>query len=206
MLSLGVDLAGSSRRPTGVCLLDEDLNAETWVVYTDEKVLEAALEFQPKVVAIDAPLSLPHGRSCVDDKTGPHLRECDKALLKLGIRFFPVTLGPMRVLTARGIRLKNALEARGFNVIEVYPGGAQDVLGIPRKAAGRGALRSGLERLGIKGLKSDVSADELDAVTAALVGLLYLRGEASVLEGRDGAIVMPPLKDRVQRSQRGNTR
>jgi len=63
------------------------------------------------IVAIDAPLSLPTGRKSIEQKTGVHLRECDKELLKRGIKFFPVTLGPMRKLTSRGITLRRILES-----------------------------------------------------------------------------------------------
>ncbi|RLE69368.1 MAG: DUF429 domain-containing protein [Thermoprotei archaeon] len=191
MKSLGVDLAGSARRRTGMCLLDERLVAETWIVYTDSEILNAVLRLKPDVVAVDAPLTLPKGRRSIDDARGPHLRECDRALLKMGIRFFPVTLGPMRMLTARGIRLRSELERLGFNVIEVYPGGAQDLLGIPRKSRGLEGLRRGLEKLGVKGLSERMTGDELDAVTAAYVGLLYLKGEALLLRGVDGMMVMP---------------
>lgn len=205
MLSLGVDLAGSERRPTGLCLLDRELNARVWVAYTDSEILEAARATRPDVVAVDAPLSLPRGRRSLEDAGGPHLRECDRALLELGIRFFPVTLGPMRLLTARGMRLKGLLEAEGLKVIEVYPGGAQDLLGIPRKTRGLELLREGLERLGVKGLRPGMSGDELDAVTAAYVGLLYLRGEAVALGGGDGAIVMPRPPPGFTRRGRGSS-
>jgi len=174
-----------------MCLLDERLVAETWIVYTDSEILNAVLRLKPDVVAVDAPLTLPKGRRSIDDARGPHLRECDRALLKMGIRFFPVTLGPMRMLTARGIRLRSELERLGFNVIEVYPGGAQDLLGIPRKSRGLEGLRRGLEKLGVKGLSERMTGDELDAVTAAYVGLLYLKGEALLLRGVDGMMVMP---------------
>ncbi|MEM0042403.1 MAG: DUF429 domain-containing protein [Thermofilaceae archaeon] len=211
MLSLGVDLAGSPKRPTGMCIIDEGLNAKTWIAYNDEEIIRAVLEFRPSVVAIDAPLSLPLGRSSIDDRTGPHFRECDKALRSLGIRFFPVTLGPMRALTRRGMQLKNDLEKRGYTVIEVYPGGAQDLLGIPRKSAGLDALRLGLERIGIKLASPSPGPDELDAVTAAYVGLLYLRGEALALSGKDGSIIMPKpppefLKERQERSRASKVR
>lgn len=189
--SLGVDLAGSEKRPTGLCLLDCTLTAKTQVLYTDDSLLRFIRSVSPDIVAVDAPLSIPYGRKGIDDAKGPHLRECDKAMLAMGIRFFPVTLGPMRALTMRGIRLKSILEAYGFKVIETYPGGAQDLLGIPRKNKGLEKLRRGLEALGIRGLTDAQTGDELDAVTAAYVGLLYLKGEAMVLEGVDGAIVMP---------------
>ncbi|MEM1522249.1 MAG: DUF429 domain-containing protein [Thermofilaceae archaeon] len=211
MLSLGVDLAGSSKRPTGMCLLDENLNAKTWIVYSDEEIIRAATELHPSVVAIDAPLSLPLGRSSLDDRTGPHFRECDMALRRLGIKFFPITLGPMRALTARGMQIKTDLEKRGYTVIEVYPGGAQDVLRIPRKSAGLEALQSGLEKLGIKLANSSAGPDELDAVTAAYVGLLYLSGEAIALGGKDGSIIMPKpppefLKERQERCRASKVR
>jgi predicted nuclease with RNAse H fold len=84
----------------------------------------------------------------------------------------------MRKLTVRGIALKEILEGRKYEVIEAYPGGAQDVLGIPRKQKGLDKLRAGLEKLGIEGLNSQMSDHELDAVTCAYVGKLLLEGKA----------------------------
>lgn len=184
-------MAGSERRGTGMCLLDESLTAKVWVVYGDEEIIRDAERLRPDIVAIDAPLTIPKGRSSIDDRSGPHFRECDLMLKRMGIKFFPVTLGPMRMLTKRGVRLKERLTALGLRVVEVYPGGAQDVLGIPRKSKGLEALRRGLEALGIRMPLGSLSGDELDAITAAYVGLLYLKGEAEVLKGVDGAIVMP---------------
>jgi len=186
-----VDLAGSEKRETGMCLMDEALNTDVWVVHTDDEIVRDAAAARPGIVAIDAPLSIPRGRRRIDDREGPHFRECDLMLRRMGIRFFPVTLGPMRLLTARGMALRERLESIGLRVVEVYPGGAQDILGLPRKGAGLEELRRGLESLGIRLPARRLSGDELDAVTAAYVGLLYMRGLAEVLEGVDGAIVMP---------------
>ncbi len=58
----------------------------------------------------------------------------------------------MRKLTKRGIELKVKLEERGINIIEVYPGAAQDLLKIPRKRMGLEKLRKGLEGMRIKSL------------------------------------------------------
>lgn len=202
--SLGVDLAGSEKRPTGLCLLDDAMTAETQVLYTDDSLIRFIQSASPDIVAVDAPLSIPYGRKGINDAGGPHLRECDKAMLAMGIKFFPVTLGPMRILTTRGIRLKSVLEAHGFKVIEIYPGGAQDLLGIPRKSMGLEKLRNGLEALGIKGLTDAQTGDELDAVTAAYVGLLYLKGKATILDGVDGAIVMPKISLKHFKQSRKN--
>ena len=149
----------------------------------------------PTLIAIDAPLNLPPGRRSIEDKNGEHFRPCDRELLRRGIRFFPITLGPMRLLTRRGIRAKRALKARGYSVIEVYPGAAQDIWHTGRKQDGLTKLRKGLEKLGVKGLNKKMNGDELDAVTAALVGQLFLRGKAEVLGNlKRGAIIIPYTK------------
>jgi len=190
MSVVGLDLAGVESRPTGLCVL-KGLMAETFLVYTNGEIVRKVEESKPKIVAIDAPLSLPAERKSIEQRTKVHLRECDRELLRRGIKFFPVTLGPMRQLTNRGISLRRILESKHFNVIEVYPGGAQDILKIPRKQKGLTRLREGLEELGIKGLNDRMNNHELDAVTCALVGKLFLEGKTITYGTREQAIIMP---------------
>jgi hypothetical protein len=161
------------------------------LTYTDEEIFWKIKQNQPAVVAIDAPLSLPPGRKSLEERTSVHLRDCDRELLKRHIKFFPVTLGPMRKLTSRGISLKHSLETQNFIAIEAYPGGAQDILGITRKQRGLEKLKAGLESLGIKGLKSQTSDHELDAATCAYVGKLFLEGKAVIYGALNNGIVMP---------------
>lgn len=192
---VGVDLAGSPRRNTGICLLRGMTVASFATVFSDEEILAFIETTGPALVAMDAPLSLPPGRTSLEERTGVHLRSCDRELLKLHIRFFPITLGPMRSLTTRGIRLKEILMQRGYEVIEIYPGAAQDIWKIVRKQGGLSKLRHGLEKLGLKGLAKSMNGDELDAVTGAFVGRLYLKGEAQVLGNIvEGAIVIPRVQ------------
>jgi predicted nuclease with RNAse H fold len=190
MIVVGLDLAGAEKRSTGFCLLN-GMRAETCDVYADSEILDKIEAASPSVVAIDAPLSLPPGRTTIEEKTAVHLREADRELLRRHIRFFPITLGPMRQLTKRGMNLKAALDGMGFKAIEVYPGGAQDVLGIPRKQQGLDHLRAGLERLGLTGLRSGMSDHELDAVTCAYVGKLFLEGNSVTYGAFEAGIVMP---------------
>jgi len=190
MKVVGLDLAGVEHRPTGCCLLT-GMQAETALLYKDVEILTKIDEIQPAILAIDAPLSLPPGRKSIEERTGNHLRECDRELLKRGIKFFPVTLGPMRKLTQRGINLRQILERKGFVAIEVYPGGAQDVLGISRKQRGLDKLKAGLEELGIRALKNQLSDHELDAVTCAYVGKLFLEEKAVTYGTPNQGIVMP---------------
>ena len=190
MSIVGLDLAGVESRPTGYCML-AGMTAETSLIYKDIEILAKIRASNSRVVAIDAPLSLPPGRKSFEERTGVHLRECDRELLRRGIRFFPVTLGPMRKLTARGMYLRKILEDENFIAIEVYPGGAQDVLGIPRKQQGLEKLKAGLEKLGIKGLNNQMSDHELDAVTCAYVGKLFFEGKVVTYGESNEGIVMP---------------
>ena len=190
MLIVGLDLAGVETQPSGFCFLKE-MNVETELLYSDEEIIQKIEKLKPRIIAIDAPLSLPPGRKNIEERTKTHLRECDKELLKRRIKFFPITLGPMRKLTERGIKLKKILEDRGFKVVEVYPGAAQDVWNIPRKQRGLEKLMNGLKKIGIKGLTKHMSDHELDAVTCALTGKYFLEGKAEVLGTIDNGIVMP---------------
>jgi uncharacterized protein len=198
---LGIDLAGVAHRTTGGCLL-LGRKAQTCVLHTDEEILEFARRTKPTLAAIDAPLHLPPGRKSIEDRNGSHLRPCDEELRRRHIPFFPITLGPMRMLTVRGMKLKKKLEALGILVVEIYPGGAQDVWRIPRAKRNRAGLLAGLRRLGLVGLTAKATADELDAASGALAGQLFLRGQAEVLgDFKTGAIILPKaaIKQRLRR-------
>lgn len=55
---VGIDLAGSPKRPTGLCVL-RDMTAETHVVFSDADILDFVREARPTLIPIDALLSLP---------------------------------------------------------------------------------------------------------------------------------------------------
>lgn len=194
---LGLDLAGSPRRPTGFCVL-RGRRVTVGHLFDDGEIFATIESVEPQLIAIDAPLALPAGRCCLTDTCAcartTHFRVSDLELRRLGIRFFPITLGPMRQLTQRGIQLKEALEARGIAIIETYPGAAQDIWGIPRQRDVVG-LRRGLARFRLQGLgRSERSPHVLDAVTCALVAQLYLEGNFSSLGSTDEALmILPPL-------------
>ncbi|MGC8812129.1 MAG: DUF429 domain-containing protein [Candidatus Aenigmatarchaeota archaeon] len=195
MKVVGIDLAGSEKRETGFCVLDEKLKAETYVLFKDEEIIKEVERVKPKVISIDAPLALPKGRPSLSKKykNYPHLRECDRELLRMRIRFFPITLGPMRKLTKRGIKLKKIFEEKGFEVIETFPGAAQDLLKIPRRKE-KEKLRKGLIKLGIKGIKEEISEHELDAITCALVGKFYLeKNYLAIGDKKEVLMILPKV-------------
>jgi len=188
---IGLDLAGSPKRPTGFCVL-RGLRAETKDLFSDEEILAAIVEAHPDLVTIDAPLHLPPGRSSIHERNDSHYRPCDLELRRRKIPFFPITLGPMRGLTERGMKLRAELEGKEIRAVEMYPGGAQDIWRLPRAARDRNGLRRGLVKLGLRGLLTESSDHELDAATGALVGRLFLQGRAEVYGDFDsGAIIMP---------------
>ena len=197
---IGIDLAGSPRRPTGFCLIDGK-QVFLKVLFTDEEIRQAVLAARPELVTVDAPLSLPPGRKTINERNAFHFRPCDLELRKRGLKFFPITLGPMRILTERGLRLKDQLEKTDLRVVEVYPGGAQDIWKLPRVRQNQAKLQAGLLRklsqeFGLslarpRKPEKNFSPDELDALTAALVGLLYLQGRAEIYGQEPWIIVMP---------------
>ncbi len=183
---MGLDLAGSEKRDTGFCFLGRKTDVK--ILHTDKEILEEIRKCKPKLVAIDAPLSLPKGRRNIEDRKGPHFRKCDLELRRLGIRFFPITLGPMRMLTQRGMALKKKIQRLGPEVIEVYPGATYDVFGVKRKD--RKQIASWLKKHGIK--TKAWTQDEFDAVACALTGRWYLHGKAKGIgDPKEGLIVIP---------------
>jgi len=195
MVVVGIDLAGSPRRPTGICTL-EGMKASTHVAYEDGEIFQIVLQARPALIPIDAPLTLPPGRTTIHDRAGEHLRACDRELQRRGIRFFPITLGPMRLLTERGMALRKKVNELGYRMLECYPGAAQDIWGIPRQRHDLQGLLRGLRTLGVTGLSSKMTSDELDAVTAALVGRWFLLGQGEILGGEDGILVPQSSRSR----------
>ncbi|MCI4335386.1 MAG: DUF429 domain-containing protein, partial [Thermoplasmata archaeon] len=175
---LGIDLAGAPGRSTGVCIYRGAKELTTLVLHTDEELHRLVRSTQPALVVVDAPLSLPRGRDSLQERNGVHFRACDRELRRLGIRFFPLTLGPMRMLTERGMRLAREWREEGLRVVEGYPGGSQDLLGLPRKQQGTRELQAALRARGLGGpvRTQELTHDELDAVTIAWVGDMFLRG------------------------------
>ncbi len=190
LMVIGIDLAGSIKRITGLCFMDSSLTVKLSRARFDEDILSFISRHDADLVAIDAPLSLPRGSRS--------MRNCDIELRKAGVRLFPPLLGPMRILTKRAIRLRKILEKKGYEVIEVFPTGARSFLGLPPKKAGIHALRGALVSLGVKGIPDDADQHLLDAVICSLVGHHYLRGEYIEFgDRREGVIIMPQPRGQI---------
>ncbi|MCG3112049.1 MAG: DUF429 domain-containing protein [Candidatus Manganitrophus sp. SB1] len=199
--AIGIDLRASEIRPTGWALLDGN-TADTKLVRTDEQIITETVRYHPDIISIDSPLSLPTGRCCTKDSCKCRekgiLRECERTLWRRGVRVFPCLLPSMQGLTERGIRLAEKFRKLGYNVIESYPGAAQDIMRIPRKKLSLGDLGLGLSAFGIEGdfLSKEASHDELDAITSAVVGYFYLSGDYEALGNDSEEYLIIPKLDR----------
>jgi predicted nuclease with RNAse H fold len=181
---IGIDLTGSEVRPSGFAVLHKDNTLETMQVNTDDEIIQLCKKYKPLLVSLDSPLGIPKGRTtCFDDDPGRQtygiMREAERELKRRGVNVYPCLIPSMQRLTFRGMQLAKRLRRAGIRVIESYPGAAQDIMQIPRKHAGLPYLKNGLKEFGMKEgkwYKENVSHDELDAITSAIVGLFYLGG------------------------------
>lgn len=179
---IGIDLAGKEGNPTGLAVW-RNKSVETCLIYTDKEILKKATHANPKIVAIDAPLKLP--------KSGI-FRKADRDLIKKGYRVFPPGLPAMKTLTLRAIRLNRLIMEGGIQTIEVHPTSTRKALGMPTKDWK--AIQNILKHIGLAGsLKQrTLTPHEVDAVTAALTGYLYMEGlTESVGNHQEGFIVVP---------------
>lgn len=182
---IGIDLAGSAKRNTGFAYFYNN-KINTGILHSDYEIINLAKGFD--IIMIDAPLSIPKGRKDIDDKNGPHFRECDIMLRKLRIRFFPITLGPMRMLTKRGISIKNELEKLNKTVFETFPGAVYDKFQVERK--NKLQIIQIYKKLNLPLEDKKYEQDELDAIACLIVGIFYYQNQAQILSGIDGTIVI----------------
>jgi len=92
------------------------------------------------------------------------------------------------------MRLRSVFEKENLEVIESFPGAIQDILGMPRKQAGVDKLERALRRYGVSWTKrTPLTGDELDGITSALVGLMYVnKNYRAIGDPREGLMILPP--------------
>ncbi len=92
----------------------------------DQLILDFVEEYEPTIIGLDAPLSLPGVYTSLIDCNDYFYRACDKEVKAMS----PMFLGG---LTARAIKLKAALPDT-TEIIEVYPGQAARALDLAKFA------------------------------------------------------------------------
>lgn len=203
---VGIDLAGSARGRTGWALV-EGGESETVPLRTDEEILSRTLAARPRLVSIDAPLSLPAGRVSVgDDDPGRQkygiMRECEREMKRRGVNSYPALIQSMQGLTARGIEFARTLRGLGVPVIESFPGAMQDILGIPRKGLSLEMLKQAVAEYGLAGPWQDGPAthDEIDALSSAIVAQMFWAGRYEALgTDEEDHLIVPDVDRRKTR-------
>jgi uncharacterized protein YprB with RNaseH-like and TPR domain/predicted nuclease with RNAse H fold/dephospho-CoA kinase len=195
---VGIDLVSSEEKESGYCILKGN-HASTSRIKTDDEMIRHALDAGAKLVSIDSPLSIPKGRaSFFDDDPSRErfgiMRQCERILKRRGINVYPCLIPSMQKLTRRGMDLADKFRKLGIPVIESYPGAAQDILGIPRKRAGLKYLADALLEFGIfdNFTERQISHDELDAITSAIVGIFFWAGKFEALGNEDEEYLIIP--------------
>ena len=223
---VGVDLA-AGRGVTAIAALrltvgDSEARASLSLLNQGSMANDAAIiaevaRWQPSVVGIDAPLSLPvvvaaavrGDASPVDSSPFTRAAERDPSWSRLGVRPFPVSF--LAGLTFRAIPLAARLreEQPAAQVIEVFPSATLLALGLaspsphaqrhPRKTSPdrRRATQRMLAHF-VAGLapaaddEQPLGADHLDAILAALTCAAVALGAAQALgDPAEGCIMLP---------------
>jgi predicted nuclease with RNAse H fold len=203
VICLGIDLAGVEHRETGVALLrDGRLELLTSAGRDGEILALAALAGGQGTVAINAPLTRPRGRCCLDDDCpcrhdpGTRSRQIERDLLRMGVPTLATTL--LKVLARRGARLAAALREMGCEPLEVYPFATLRLLDLPtagkRTPLGRQRIHHALAEL-VPGLDHpDASEHQIDAVVCAYTALLWRQGRTRTVGAPDeGLMVIPDV-------------
>ena len=183
---IGIDLAGKATNPTGWAML-RNKTISACHLYRDEEILKRSINCDPKIIAVDAPLSMP--KKAV-------MRKADQEMQKRGYPVFPPRFPAMEKLTLRAIRIVRELTRRRFKVIEVHPTSTRKALKIPTKDWKK--IQTIFLQIGLKGdLKTHVlTPHEIDAVTATLTGHLYIQGKTELIgDEKEGYIVVPSESD-----------
>lgn len=176
MKSVGIDLAGKEKNPTGAAIL-ESRNLRTRILHSGGEIVEICRGEDPDVVAIDAPLSFP---------SEGNLREADSELVDRGYQALPPSLGGMKYLTERGIELAGELRELGFDVIEVHPRTSALIL------YGSDSREDWISNFPDQWeTDSELSEHEVDSVLAAITGFLYLKGKVEEVGAEDEKIIIP---------------
>jgi predicted nuclease with RNAse H fold len=197
---VGIDLSGVSRGAKGQTALAQiSIDPRARLLDTrlfdrgernaDATLIEWVTERRPSVVAIDAPLSLPHRVTCLlapcqrcDAPDASYLhREVDE---KVG----GMSTVMLAAIAFRGTWLAKVLRRNGLRVVETYPAQVLAGFGLTTKRERRDpALVDGVLEGRIAGYRAN-SMDVRHAICAALVARDVTLGQVREEVGSDGSI------------------
>jgi hypothetical protein len=181
---MGIDLAGREENPTGICILNNH-KVTLKSLYTNAEIFKEIKNIKPHLIVIDAPLSLPKDRCCLEKDcecaVGGHFRQSERKIRSYG-SVLPLTFRGMKMLALRGITLASDLRGT-YNVLEAHPRTTQKILNLqnPEKELNK-----------LFKWETTPSQHELDATLAALTGLLYHENcHIALGDPVEGIIIIP---------------
>ncbi|AGK60640.1 hypothetical protein Asulf_00621 [Archaeoglobus sulfaticallidus PM70-1] len=174
--------------------IDVGKRASHYVLLEDNAVVDMGkfedvvdLKIRANYAGVDAPLSFP---------TSGSYRECEKELIKRGIRLFPPNANFFRKITHIGMKIARFLRENGTEVFEVYPYATRKILNIAPEL--KKNTKSNM-RLIQEELRKYLNFDEfenhdlLDSAISALTVKLFLEGRGDIVGGVDGKIIVPKV-------------
>ena len=162
MIFAGIDLAAREKNITGIAIINEGI-IKTYSVHRDDEIIEKIEEYEPSIVAIDAPMSMK------DRNVDIYLRKYGALSLKIPA---------MQELARRGMRIRRILE-RKYKVIEVFPTATAKILGFYDMKK-KNILSYFDEKFDMGEVRNE---HEVDAIIAAYTALLYAKGECVEMDG-----------------------
>ncbi len=208
---MGIDLAGVEHRETGVAILRGGRLEHLTSASDDDEILALARSAgRWGTVAINAPLTRPLGRCCLDDDCrcridpGTRSRQLERELGRMGIPTLATAL--IKVLARRGERIAAAMAELGHQPLEVYPYATLRLLGLPARgkktAVGRRRIQRALKAM-VPGLNHPgASEHQLDSVVCALTALLWRQGRTRTVGRPDeGLMVIPDVESLRKRRE-----
>jgi hypothetical protein len=170
----GIDLAAKEKNPTGFCVICSD-TIFVQTIFLDNQIIELINEFDPIIIAIDAPLI-----------TGEiNIRKADKLMKKYGA--MPLTMPSMKLLTRRATKLAHHLQSNGYKVIEVFPTATAKILGFYEKN-----YKKSLNKINMESFFNN--KHEYDSYLCSLTAQLYHNGKTTQIGDRNQYIVVPTEK------------
>ena len=210
MLYMGVDLKTSTKQQSSLTVVDSDSYLTFIGSFSDDQGLfEVAQRFNPQVIAIGSPLSLPTGLCCLEptcdcrmespDRKG---RQAELELARMGISCFFTNKGSIiRKLVYRAVALNQQLSDLGHRLIEVYPHATKVVLfgdKVPSKNRPE-SLPFMKERLpnlidGLDPYMDVLDRSSCDALMNAHTAMLHAHEETDLVgSDSEGIIALPKL-------------
>lgn len=208
-ICVGIDLAGVEHRETGAAVLRDGRLVRLVTLGSDIEVVRFILSYGRRAtVAINAPLTRPRGRCCLEDDClcrtdpGTRSRQLERDLGRMGVPTLATAL--IKVLARRGARVAMALRLAGIDPLEVYPFATLRLLGLPweRKKTrdGRARIHDALRHY-VPGLKHPQATEhEIDAVVCALTARFWREGRTRLVGDPEEGLMVVPSRRRRSRS------